>query len=456
MPNRPPCVAWGEKLALRYEDLSPADQADLDAHIKTCAVCQAAQADYHFLDARLRALPPSVIKSFPRLPFTLPVTEEGATADEPARPTRQFSDARQQATPARPISTLIKKALGTALIACLVLTLLLAFQGRSIDTSVAHQPGATLLTYDRHSNFVAAVAWSPDGRYLASGSWDHTVQVWDARTGALVLSYRHNDIVDAVAWSPNSEYIASGSWDGTVQVWDVRAPRHILRTYTGHNGFVTALAWSPNSEYIASGSWDDTVQVWNAHTGDLSFKYLYNAPELPEEVNAVAWSPDGNFLAVGGKDENVHILNALTGKQIYEYLQFSVVNAVAWSPKGDYIASGDRDGTVEVWEALTGIHITTYNGHKADIFALAWSPDSRYLASGSVDHTAQVWQAATGNLLVTYRGHSNDVAALAWSPDGRYIASGSWDDTVQVWQATYGVSRKEGTGSASRPPPVGD
>jgi WD40 repeat protein len=438
MRNAPPCVAWAEKLALRYEDLSPTDQADLDAHLTTCSVCQAAQSDYHFLDARLRALPPPGIKPFPRL--SLPDTpKHGQRTAESSQSTSQFSGIRQDKSSRYGFA---RKVLSSILIACFVLALVLFFGGRGINTSTAHQTGATLFTYNRHSFFVGAVAWSPDGRYLASGSWDHTVQVWDAKTGALVFSYEHEEVVDAVAWSPNGRYLASGSWDHTVQVWDFQTKTRI-QVYT-HNSLVSALAWSPDGTQIASGGWDDTLQVWEARTGTLLYTAQYN-----DIVDSIAWSPDGSYIAVGGRDEVVHILSSPASSpsawsQVFEYQASTplcsdcVVNTVAWSPNSRYIASGYRNGIVDVWDISTQKLITTYKGHIDDVYAVAWSPDGQYLASGGVDHTVQVWQALTGHLLFTYRGHSGDIAAITWSPDGRFIASGSWDNTVQIWQAATG------------------
>jgi len=392
--NPPPCVAWAEKLALRQEDLSPADQATLDAHVQTCPACQAAQTDYHFLDARLRALPPSALKPLPRLSPSFSSRDAGERREVDAG--RRPGSTRRAAytTPAvrtGPLPSLLMKAFSGVLVACLVLALLLLFGTRYIDTTVARPLGTTFFVYGGHSEFVNAVAWSPNGRYIASASWDHTVQVWDVNTRALLFSYEHNDIVDALAWSPDGHYIASGSWDNTVQVWDVNTRTH-YRTYTGHKDIVSALAWSPDSRYIASGSWDHTVQVWDVNTRVLSFTYSYN-----ETVYTVAWSPDGHYIAAGGSDRWIDVLNAKKGNLVL-----------------------------------------TYYGHDSVVNTLAWSPDSRYIASGDRDHIVQVWNAKTGRLLFTYKGHTNEVDALAWSPDGHLIASGSWDNTVQVWQATYG------------------
>ena len=224
MSNPPPCVAWAEKLALRQEDLSPADRAALDAHVKTCPSCRAAQADYHFLDARIQALPTSAMKPLPRLSTAFPLRDkgEGNRVDVGGRmeSARRSNSTRQQAVRRGPFSSFLKEVLPGAMVACLVLALVLFFGTRYIDTTVARPLGTTFFVYGGHNEFVNAVAWSPDGRYLASGSWDHTVQVWQARTGSLLITFRgHSDNVDALAWSPDGRLIASGSWDNTVQVW---------------------------------------------------------------------------------------------------------------------------------------------------------------------------------------------------------------------------------------------
>src|SRR5260370_4794884 len=238
---------WGEKLAVREEALSAADQATLDAHVQTCPACQAAQTDYHFLDARLRALPPSALKPLPRLsPASV---GRNARASNEVNVGRRPGSARRAAytTPAArtgPLRSLLMKAFSGVLVACVVLALLLLFGTRTIDTTVARPLGTTFYVYGGHSEFVNAVAWSPDGRYLASGSWDHTVQVWDVNTRALLFSYEHSDIVDALAWSPHGRYLASAGCDNTVQARDWPTRTHYL-TNTGHKDFVPALYWSP-------------------------------------------------------------------------------------------------------------------------------------------------------------------------------------------------------------------
>src|SRR6266702_4539335 len=351
--NPPPGLAWAEKLALRQEDLSPADQATLAAHVQTCPACQAAQADYHFLDARLRALPPPALKPLPRLSPAFAWRNDAANNEVDAG--RRLEPARRPtySTPAArtgPFPSLLMKAFSGVLVACLVLALLLLFGTRTIDTTLARPLGTTFFVYGGHSDFVSAVAWSPNGRYIASASWDNTVQVWDVNNGT---NYR---------------------------------------TYTRHSDFVSALAWSPDSRYIASGSWDHTVQVWNVDTGVLSFTYSHD-----DIVNTLAWSPDSRYIASGDRDHIVQVWNAKTGRLLFTYKgHTNEVWALAWSPNGRYIASGSWDHTVQVWQAKTGSILVTYRGHSDNVDALAWSPDGRLIASGSWDHTVQVWQATYG------------------------------------------------------------
>src|SRR5260221_666019 len=281
MRSQPPCKIGAENLALRREDLAPADREAVDAHVQTCPACEAAQADYICTDHRLRALPPPGLKPLPRLSL------QNLRQDEGERDTTKTMKAGGC------FVFPVRNALPAALIAGLIrAAVLLLFGLQSASNNGSQSQRTTLFTsdahsiYHGHSGFVDAVSWSPDGQYIASGGWDDTVQVWNVSTGALLTTYkRHTNVVSALAWSPDGHYIASSSWDGTVQVWspdgryiaagDRDGTVHVLDAhkgsllliYKGYANQVSALAWSPNSRYIASGSYDHTVQVWNAQTG---------------------------------------------------------------------------------------------------------------------------------------------------------------------------------------------
>ena len=286
-------------------------------------------------------------------------------------------------------------------------------------------------TYSGHSDTVTSVAWSPDGQRIASGSYDTTVQVWNAADGGNVYTYSgHSDFVNTVAWSLDGQRIASGSYDKTVQVWNAADGGNVY-TYRGHSDFVKSVAWSPDGQRIASGSYDKTVQVWNAADGGNVYTYRGHSGS----VITVAWSPDGQRIASGSYDTTVQVWNAADGGNVYTYRGHSgSVTSVAWSPDGQRIASGSTDTTVQVWNAADGGNVYTYRGHFNSVNTVAWSPDGQRIASGSGDNTVQVWNAADGGNVYTYRGHSDFVNTVAWSPDGKRIASGSYDKTVQVWQ----------------------
>ena len=142
---------------------------------------------------------------------------------------------------------------------------------------------------------MSALAWSPDGQYIASGSWDGNAQVWNAFTGRLLTLYQgHSHAVSALAWSPDGQYIASGSWDHTVRVWD-SFTGETLRVNSGPIEFVDAVAWSPNGRYVASGDSHNTVLVWNPRTGTtLPNSFIAYTGGILESL---AWSPDGRYLA---------------------------------------------------------------------------------------------------------------------------------------------------------------
>ena len=272
---------------------------------------------------------------------------------------------------------------------------------------------------------VESVAWSPDSRRIATGSIFGDVRVWDAVTGENVLSLEHDHRVGSVAWSPDGRRIATGSAVG-VQVLDAVTGEELLSLEHGH--WVGSVAWSPDSRRIATGS-DVGVQVWDAVTGEnvLSLEHGH-------WVGSVAWSPDGSRIVTGSFGA-VRVLDAVTGENVLSLEHDHGVGSVVWSPDGSRIVTGSDVG-VQVWDAVTGEELLSLE-HDHGVGSVVWSPDSKRIVTGSIFDDLRVLDAVTGeNVLSLEHGHR--VRSVAWSPDGSRIVTDSTFDDLRVWDAVTG------------------
>ncbi|KAH8702852.1 putative WD-repeat protein [Phaeosphaeriaceae sp. PMI808] len=294
--------------------------------------------------------------------------------------------------------------------------------------------GSLLQTLEGHGGWVTAMAFSPDGKTLASASCD-TIKLWDASSGKLLQTLEgHKKGVNAVAFSPDGKTLALASGDSTIKLWDARS-RKLLQTLEGHKEGVNVVAFSPDGKTLASASEDSTVKLWDAGLGKL----LQTLEGYKEGVNAVAFSPDAKMLASALGDSTIKLWDARSGSllQTLEGHRWWV-NAVAFSPDGKMLASASEDRTVKLWDAGLGKLLQTLEGHGGWVTAIASSPDSKTLESALDDSTVKLWDAGSRKLLQTLEGHKRGVNAVAFSPDGKTLASASEDSTVKLWDAGLG------------------
>lgn len=284
-----------------------------------------------------------------------------------------------------------------------------------------------------HGDAVSSVAFSPDGRYVASGSSDNTIRVWESKTGKELSRMTHGDSVSSIAFSPNGKYIVSGSYDTTARVWEAETGKELSRMT--HGGTVSSIAFSPDGKYAVSGSYDHTVIVWNVVTGEEIAHMTHG-----DGVSSVSFSPDGKYVASGSSDYTARVWEAATGDEIARMTYLSAVTSVAFSPDSKYVASGAMDRTANVWKVENGEELARIT-HDTPMTSIAFSPDGKYVVSGSWDYTARVWEASTGRELA-HMTHEGRVYSVAFSPDGKYVVSGSSDKTARVWEA---VNRQEFT-----------
>jgi WD40 repeat protein len=330
--------------------------------------------------------------------------------------------------------------------------------GQAVSYSRAQQ------IYTEHQSAATSVAWSPDGKRVASSSsTDNDVHIWDPITGKTILvidmpkgiTGNKFDMALHMQWTPDGKRLLTvtgdrytlGSQDYDLLLWDAASGALISRveianqaepesgelSVTDHNYSTGAAAEiAQHNGRLASLGGDNTALIWDA---------AWQKPEVvlighTKSVNSIDWSPDETRLATSSLDGTAIIWDAQTGKAVYRLEGHQGrVNLALWSPDGASLATAGEDGTLRIWNAADGALLRSIETNAGEVSSLAWAPNSVRIVSGHADGSLHIWETATGKLLETLRGHQGDVSDLKWSPVDDRLASADGSGNVQVWNA---------------------
>ncbi|MGV0105171.1 hypothetical protein NSTCB13_03883 [Nostoc sp. DSM 114160] len=284
--------------------------------------------------------------------------------------------------------------------------------------------GQQIQEFKGHQGEVNSVSFSPDGKTIATASLDGTARLWNLQGQLLQEFQGHQGSVLSVSFSPDGKTIATASLDGTARLWNLQG--QLLQEFKGHQGSVLSVSFSPDGKTIATASYDNTARLWN-----LQGQLLQEFKGHQGSVGSVSFSPDGKTIATASYDNTARLWN-LQGQLLQEFQGHQgLVNSVSFSPDGKTIATASYDNTARLWN-LQGQLLQEFQGHQGSVLSVSFSPDGKTIATASFDNTARLWNLQ-GQQIQEFKGHQGLVNSVSFSPDGKTIATASYDNTARLW-----------------------